>query len=313
MRRLVSIALLLFAAGCAAGDSGPRGGGSDDDDDDDGVIGDDDDDDDGSTLPTPTPVPTMPVVVEIGATSETVTLPFEIDVTGNASGGAGIGAVSAANNSGTIALDGVSTAIAFYQKQVWSDFNYTLYQGLAIGPSSLDVVWLYCQGSSLPYIWREGVNGPALDDTAASGTCAGADAMTATSVAFPALTLDVPSTVPGYTIDGDGISLADGETGLVTLGGTTYPFVVFEDVDCTDCGGDGWYELHSLVWDGALERVIFVIFYLDFGYPERVLAAYARSLPDFEDPVGTLELDATWTAQPGVGASVRTSVPRLRP
>lgn len=286
MRKLWLICALLVVAGCGAGNGG------------------DDDDDDGAS-----PTPTMPATLDIAATEVELALAFEVDVDGSAMGA--VGDVTVTNNSGTIELDGDALPITFYEKQLWTDFGYTLYQGLAVGSSSLDVIWLYCEGSSLSYVWREGVNGPALDHHDASGTCAGTDTPAATTVAYPAFTLETPATGPGYTIDGDDISLPDGETGLVTIDGITYPFVAFEDVDCTECGGDGWHELHSLLWDGAADRLIFVIFYLDFGYPDRVLAAYARSLPDFEDPVGILELDATWTAQPGT--ALRTTVPRLRP
>lgn len=305
MRKLPTLLVLLLVAGCAAQGGAGYGGGGDDDDDD-GVVGDDDDDDGAQ------PTPTMPAIIDIAATDEMLALPFEVDVAGSATGTTGD--VSVADNAGTIELDGGATAAAFYEKQPWTDFGYTLYQGVAVGSTSLDVVWLYCEdGTDLSYVWREGVNGPALAYLDATGTCGGSDALTSTSVTFPALSIDVPATVPGYTIDGAEITLADGETGYLTIGGAPFPFVVFEDVDCTACGGDGWYELHSLLWDHAAQRTIFVIFYLDFAYPDRVLAAYARSLPDFDDPIGTLELDAAWTAQPGVGTTVRTAIPRLRP
>lgn len=284
---LPAILLCALLGGCAANGGGP---GSGDDDDDDDVVSDDDDDDDGATTPV------MPATIEVDATDVMVTLPF--GVTADGAGTGLIGAVDVAANTGTVAIQGTSLAVAFYEKQPWPEYGYTLYQGIAVGTSRWDVLWLYCTTSGLAYVWHEGMGGLAIDYVNASGTCSDTGASTSTTVALPALDLDTPAPVAGYSIDGAGISLTDGDSGLVYVGSTLLPFVPFSVVDCTACGGDGWYELHSVAWDELEARAIFVIFYLDFAYPDRVLAAYARSIPDFDDPVGVLDLDATWTAAP---------------
>ena len=278
--------LCALLGGCAA--NGGYGNGDDDDDDD--VVSDDDDDDDDDGVTTPV----MPDAISVGETDAMVTLPFGMSATGSGTGL--IGAVDVAANAGTIAIQGTSLAIAFYEKQPWPEFGYTLYQGIAVGASRWDVVWLYCSGSTLSYVWHEGMTGIAIDYVNASGTCADSGASTATTVELPAMELATPPAVPGYSIDGVEIALPDGESGLVRIEGVLLPFVPFSVIDCTACGGDGWYELHSVAWDEDLLRAVFVIFYLDFAYPDRVLAAYARSIPDFADPVGVLDLDATWTA-----------------
>ena len=280
MRLVLVLLSVLAVAGCS-------GGGDDDDD----AVGDDDDDDGAS----PTPPPEMPAILSVAATDAVVSLPFGLNVNGNAGGF--VGALSVTGNVGTIAVGGSSLAIAFYEKQPWPEFGYTLYQGLAVGASRWDVVWAYCDAGGLAYVWHEGMTGPALDYLAASGTCTDTDVATSTTVALPALSLETPTPIPGFTIDGDDLVLADdGGSGLVTLDGDAFPFVVFGEVDCTACGGDGWWELHSVAWDEAAARATFVILYLDFAYPDSVLAAYARSLPDFGDPFGVVEFDATWTS-----------------
>lgn len=239
----------------------------------------------------------MPDTIAVDPTSVTVSLPFGLSLNGNGTGF--IGAVSVTDNAGTIAVDGSSLAIAFYEKQPWPEFGYTLYQGIAIGPTRWDVVWAYCNtGGSLAYIWHEGMTGAPLDYLNATGTCADTAVTTSTTVAFPAVSFDTPVPVAGYTIDGADISLANGESGLLRFDGAWRAFVVFERVDCTACGGAGWHELHSVVWDESVGAAVFVILYLDFAYPESVLTAYARSLPDFTDPIGVLELDATWAVSP---------------
>lgn len=237
----------------------------------------------------------MPPQITVDATDVTITLPFGIAVTG--SGSDLVGAISVTSNAGTIELEGETVAIAFYEKQPWPEFGYTLYQGIAIGASRWDVVWLYCQGSNLAYVWHEGVGGPSIDYVNATGTCADTGANTETAVAFPALDLATPVPATGFTIDGGAaLLLADGEPGLLVANSVPLPFVPFEVIDCTACGGGGWWELHSIAWDETLDRATFVILYLDYAATDRVLATYARSIPDFADPIGYLEIDATWTA-----------------
>jgi len=266
-----------------------------------------------TATPTGTPAaPSMPATISIGATSATVSFPFAVGA--SASSSAPHGAVSFSGNTGSLYLEGATLAAAVYERQIWDDFGYTLYQGLAIGASRWDVFWLYCQGSTLRYVWHEGAGGPAMHYVNANGTCSGTSAATSAAVSLPAMTLAVPPPVAGYTISGTGIGLADGATGFLRVGSKTLPFVPFEDVDCTACGTPGWYELHSLAWDEEEQRAIFVILYLDLAYPGRVFAAYARSLPDFGDPIGAVELAATWSAPPGSAfAPTAPTMPRLLP
>ena len=102
---------------------------------------------------------------------------------------------------------------------------------------------------------------------------------------------------------------ADG-TGALTFGGRTLPLIVFGDVDCsTNCGSPGWYELHSVVWDDAQQRAIFVIVYLILGSMNDVELAYARSLPDLGDPIGAITMPATWSVSSSLTSTARTRRP----
>ena len=252
-------------------------------------------DPDGEETPTPTP-PEMPPAIAVDATNVTTSLPFGLTLDGS---GAGIvGAVSVTDNVGVIAVEGTSLAVAFYEQQPWPEFGYTLYQGIAVGATRWDVVWAYCDDGGLAYVWHEGVNGPPLDYLAASGTCVDSGVQTSTSVAFPALLIATPPPVSGFTIDGADVVLGNGATGALRADGSWRAFVAFGSVDCTACGGDGWHELHSVAWDEDTGSATFVILYLDFAYPGSVLTAYARSIPDFTDPIGVLDLDASWTVAP---------------
>jgi hypothetical protein len=116
----------------------------------------------------------------------------------------------------------------------------------------------------------------------------------------PAIALRPPAAFGGYTVTGEQITVRSDGTGTLTLGDRTLPLVVFGDVDCSAqlCGEPGWYELHSIVWDEAERRVIFLIAYLMNGIPGQVQLTYARSLPDLGDPIGTRFLEATWVVEP---------------
>jgi hypothetical protein len=83
----------------------------------------------------------------------------------------------------------------------------------------------------------------------------------------------------------------------MAVSGASWSVVPFTTVDCSDCGGEGWYELHALFWDAPRQRTCFGIFYLMNRHPDLVGLEYARCLPDLGDPLqGAAWFDATWTA-----------------
>jgi hypothetical protein len=235
--------------------------------------------------------PIGPIVV--GPTDATVTLPFAATVNGEAD--ATIGEISIRANVGSIEVNGEALPALAYEEQPFG--QYTLYQTLVVAPDRLYVVWLYCEADQLTYVYFEGTDGLSLDYEVASGSCAAISEETVTSASFPALDMAVPELLPGYVIDGPSIQLDGASPGTIDFGGGPLHLLVFEYVDCTDCGGAGWEELHALMWDEALARLCFAVIYL-FEPGEPLQVAYSMTVPDLSDPAGNTSLEATWTGPP---------------
>jgi hypothetical protein len=234
----------------------------------------------------------MPATLVIGASAGTVTDAFRLSASGTA--GTPYGAVSLSADVGTIDLGG-GAAPAFVYATV-AEGGYTLYDGFAVTPTSWDAFYLYCNNGALADVYDERVGGHGMVYAPVTGgACSASTTQTAAQVALPAFSISTPAPVGGSTVSGNAIEIADG-TGTVVVGATRMPLVVFDTVDCSACGGAGWFELHSIVWDAGQQRAIFVIVYLINGTPGSVELAYARSLPDLGDPLGTRTLAATWTA-----------------
>jgi len=236
-------------------------------------------------------VASMPPTLVIGASSGTVTDAFALTASGTA--GTPYGAISFSSDVGTIDV-GNGPAAAFVYATVAMG-GYTLYDGFAVSPTSWDAFYLYCNNSNLADVYDERVSGHGMVYAAVTGGgCSATAAQTAAHVALPGFSISAPAPVGGSTVSGSAIDIANG-SGTVVVGSTRMPLVVFDTVDCSACGGDGWYELHSIIWDAAQHRAIFVIIYLINGTATSVELAYARSLPDLGDPLGTRTLPATWT------------------
>ena len=252
----------------------------------------------------------FPAQLVIGPAQGVIDDPFTIQVSG--SGASMIGAASFDADVGTLALGGAPVQSFLYMTTPFGA-GLTLYQGFAVGPSRWDVFWLYCtsgtNGTELTSIWDEGIDGPALFPESATGTCNGGNSSTNAQVALPASTIASPTPVDApFTVHGASIDVEHG-AGTLTLAGAALPLVVFGTVDCSQCGSPGWYELHSVVWDAAHQRTIFVIVYLIDGTMSSVELTYARALPDLSDPIGTIDLPATWSTGsscPGVRARAST-------
>lgn len=240
------------------------------------------------------PPPGFPAMLAIAAAQATITVPFTASASGAAS--PPFGSVAMTRDVGTLQIDGTSLASFLYMTVPFA--GYVLYQGFAVGAGRWDVFWLYCQGTGLAHIYDEGISGPELFVRPASGSCNGTDAVATAQVALPALAMPAPVPFGGYTVTGPDVTVHADGTGSLTLDGRTLPLVVFGEVDCsTICGAPGWYELHSIVWDEAQRRAIFLIVYLINDRTDVVQLTYARSLPDLGDPIGTRNLQARWTAR----------------
>jgi hypothetical protein len=239
-----------------------------------------------------------PSGIVLPATDGTVSLAGS-DISLAGAGTTRVGNIALTKGAGTVTLDGRSVPVAVYEKQDWSSQGYFLYQGLAVEPSRIWVVWFYCTttGGALSDVYFESTDGTAVTREAASGTCQDTGVSTAVPVHFPAIDLPLPSLVAGYTISGAAISLDGAMPGQVTLGGTSLELLVFDTVDCTlTCGTPGWTELHALLWDRAGQRACFAILYLMSNDTTHVRIAYSLTLPVLTEPAGNLLLPATWTA-----------------
>jgi hypothetical protein len=235
---------------------------------------------------------TMPMTLVIGASSGTVTDAFRLGASGTA--GTPYGAISFSADTGTIDVGG-GPAVAFVYATV-PEAGYTLYDGFAVSATSWDAFYLYCNGNTLADVYDEKIGGHGMVYAAVTGgACTASTTQTVAHVSLPAFSIAAPAPITGYTVSGTAIDVAADGTGTLAVGGTKLPLVVFDDVDCSACGGSGWFELHSIVWDDAHQRVVFVIVYLITGMPNTVELAYARSLPDLGDPIGTVVPAATWT------------------
>lgn len=199
--------------------------------------------------------------------------------------------------SGTVEIDGVQVPVSVYERQQWGQFGYTLYQALAVEADRLHVLWFYCRDGALTDVWIESTDGNHLVVESASGSCTESDAPSEVTSSFPAVEMEVPPLVGGFTLTGPDVEIDGAQPGLVRVGGSEFDVYVFGHVDCTqDCGTPGWHELHALVWDGDAQWLCVGIFYLflDDRAPQ---LSYTFSLPVLAEPFGTTVLTgAAWTS-----------------
>lgn len=125
----------------------------------------------------------------------------------------------------------------------------------------------------------------------ASGTCQAAGATTPVSVSWPAMTVNTPAPITGFSVSGTGVSLTAGSSG--TLDGRT--FLPYATVDCSkDCGTPGWYELHGLILNSDSSDVCFGILYLfTDGRPTVELGSYSICFPSL-NTLGYQTFTASW-------------------
>lgn len=236
----------------------------------------------------------LDALATIAATDASGSLPFRFSVEATTPGL--LSSATIADNTGQLTIAGTSYPALAYRKIPWPDFNLTLYQTVAFGGDRLFVLWFYCGlDGALQSIWFEGTDGTALSSTSVSGACIENASATPFSVGVPQLSLTTTTLVSGFSVDGTQLRIATDGTGTVELGGETQTLRVFERVDCsTQCGGSGWYELHSLLINPAGDRICTGIFYL-YSDSTKVQFSYAICLPAMSDPFGTTYFQATWS------------------
>jgi hypothetical protein len=227
----------------------------------------------------------------ITETNVPVTTTFVLDAV--AEGTSRVGHIELQDGVGSVEIDG-DTLDAFSFEHPPEFSGYMLYHVVAARRDEVFMLWLYCQGTSLTYVYSEGTDGSPMLGEGASGTCVATHTASTITASLPALALPPVALQTGYTLTGDMLSYGGTSPGEIVFDGITYSLLPFEDVDCyTVCGSPGWYELHSLLWSSTLERLGFGVLYLFDGQP--VGMGYVLFLPDGERPGGYYTFDSTWT------------------
>jgi hypothetical protein len=222
-------------------------------------------------------VPSSSRHVAIPATQGVISTNFDANIAGTA--GAAL-AVMINHDAGTVNVSGRALSAVAYAQQRWDSQGYVLYQTLAVSAGCELVLWLYCSGNRLSYVYFESTDGLPMTRVSATGTCAAVNGSTQPAVSFPALDQPVPRLAYGFNITGD-VQLNGATPGAITLRGRRSTLYVFDTVDCSSrCGSPGWYELHALIWDLSVPRLAFGIIYLKSQDTHHVDLEYGLSLPD---------------------------------
>lgn len=227
------------------------------------------------------------------ATDTTRAMDYSLSVSG--SGSSRVGDISISNSAGTIEFDGETLDTIVYEYIPWESTGYNLYQGIAISDTDLFVYWVYCRTSndSVALIYYESINQYDIAHEGGSGTCAMQETEVQPALALTERSLDISRLVSGFTITGDEISYDGNVAGTYTYGETTYALYPFELVDCSDCSGGDWQELHSILYNAEEAKACFTILYLMEGSEDMVISSYSICFPDLDNVNAVLT--ATWT------------------
>lgn len=238
---------------------------------------------------TGTPEPEVPTV---DPTDGTFTFDPRVGLSGM--GSLHVGGIDVVDGFGTVVVDGESLPVLVHHEQPFGE--WTLYQALAVAPNGWTLLWFYCRDGALTDVYLESTAGLQLEYETARGVCAIEPGPVEVAVQFPATELAVVYNGDVFAIDGPELSVADGQLGTATIAGQDWVVAPFETVDCTSCGGDGWFEVHTVLWDPLGERACFSILYLrgPAATGDSVQITYAIALPDLDDPIGNVVLDAQW-------------------
>ena len=136
---------------------------------------------------------------------------------------------------------------------------------------------LRCLGD-LFEVWVESTAGGGLTPESASGSCVDTAGPSNPRLRAPAVSMNWPTPIRGFSVSGADVDLPDGAPGTVQYDGVKQVVFSFVSVDCSLCGTPGWYELHSMLWNPATRAVSLGIFYLVSGV-DAVTLAYTLSMP----------------------------------
>jgi len=216
---------------------------------------------------------------------------FGIDISGS---GTLVSKVDIHSRFGTVTIGGSVMSVLVYKDIPWNSYSLVLYQALAVEAHSWTVLWFYCTGSSLNYIYWESTTSSRINREFIKGTCT-TTSTTHTAVSWPAGSMQAPAVVAGFSVHGAHIEIATASPGHADLDGKSWSVYSYTSVDCSKgCGSPGWYELHSLLWARATGETAYGIVYLITGQTHRVKLEYALELPTLGRPAD-VSFTADWS------------------
>jgi hypothetical protein len=211
-----------------------------------------------------------------------------------AQGRSEVASVQISNNVGTISF-GSEAMSTFIEEVIPNAFSHDLYQGIAVSPGRFTAYWMYCHAGQIDGIYYESADGNGMKFESASGSCSYTATATQTALSLPESAFAPGAGVAGFAIEGDDIYRQSGGVGIFKdSSGQSHAFFPFSSVDCTQCAAQGWYELHSLIWDDSSDRMCFAIFYLYVGQ-SNIMSAYSICQPDLQRPYDQIVFSGTWT------------------
>ncbi|GEM_PF-4271038 len=224
----------------------------------------------------------------------TYTTPYMVSITGNSTGQ--IKSIAINGNKGSIVVGGELTKVIVTEKIEWDtpQTHYTLYQMLGPSDDDLVVVYAYCEGDALTYIYAESFTLP-MTGMPATGTC---ELLTGShetkGVLNPMKELgSPPAQLAGVKLTGEKVSAVAGK-GWAKLD-KQYDITLFGFVDCMKCpsaDGRGWYEFHAVLHNQFPKEVCFGIFYA-FPSDNQGTFSWGFCMTDFRhipaQPLGTVQ------------------------
>lgn len=246
------------------------------------------------------------------ATDRTFTVRgVSVDVDGQ--GSSKVDGVTLARDSGSARFLGANyRTVAYVAQPSWG--GYDLFDALAVREDGGDIalLYLYCSPAGSPSeglssIYYEAFETPMRDEQA-SGSCAFSLSDASVRASFPAITT-VPSAgkVTSFALTGDATLDSSGVGSLQGRDGVTRTFTPFQIVDCTDCPGGPWYELHS-IFDSRPDDACFGIVYLFPNDRQRMSLQYSLCFPSMASI--DAELRGSWSGGPAANAPERVARPR---
>ncbi len=205
------------------------------------------------------------------------------------------GPVAAANfdgNAGTIVYHGKTLDAAIYRSIPFSP--YQLAAVVATEADNLIVLYAYCQNGGVNNWYFESLDEPVtLQLVNTTGTCDLPPTPAAADLTFDVFGAPPPDLLHAAqaTVTGADLHIDQGKGGAL-LDGAQWDVTAFDWVDCSTCGGAGWYEMHSLLRNGP--AVAFGIFYLQNDAPSQVLFTYGFRFDVPGEHPSQATFPATW-------------------